>query len=310
MDQQIYAMKIADIFNIEVKKKIISGINKKIVSVFPAPDTLYLKDIVKKNDIQTNASNTSSNINNDNPNITQIATNQISSNNNSQSFVSKKKYYEEDNYSKNKKGGNKFQYREMVISSNADIYSNYGKVNEDVDKSKLEISFTKSNNLENDNINNETTSTSSKEENFLKQTDLNKKDENLKEFIDILKFDSEKNNSLILKSLYSCKESSRFNFVSNRNNNQTNCYENINVPDFVFDLIKKKTSIHKLTKKIEFSEDILYKDSILEKEYNNSNPWAEFIMENKKIDRESELTNDFDKINQSIKDKFTTFYLK
>ena len=48
MDQQVYAMKIADIFHAEVKRKIISGVNKKIKSSFPSPDTLYLKEIVKK----------------------------------------------------------------------------------------------------------------------------------------------------------------------------------------------------------------------------------------------------------------------
>ena len=51
MDQQVYAMKIADIFHPEIKKKIIAGINKKIRSIFPSPDTLYLKDIVKKNEL-------------------------------------------------------------------------------------------------------------------------------------------------------------------------------------------------------------------------------------------------------------------
>ena len=51
MDQQVYAMKIADIFQTDVRKKIIAGINRKIKSIFPSPDSLYQKDIVKKNEI-------------------------------------------------------------------------------------------------------------------------------------------------------------------------------------------------------------------------------------------------------------------
>jgi hypothetical protein len=54
----------------------------------------------------------------------------------------------------------------------------------------------------------------------------------------------------------------------------------------------------------------LYRDSTLEKELNNSDQWAQFIYENKNIDLEKDLIFDFDIINRSIKDKFTTFYLK
>ena len=296
-------MKIADIFNIEVKKKIISGVNKKIKSVFPSPEALYSKDIVKKNEHQI--INSSLNIPNN--------FNHINNNVNNQSFVSKKKYYEEDNYQKNKKGnGTKFEYIEKVITSNSDIFGSYLKNNEETEKTKLDVSYGKINNHEND-TNHETTSTSSKDENFCKPVEnFERKEKNLNEYIDVLKYESEKSQNFKTnneKKIFICRENSRFDFVRNKNNH-INCYENIIIPDFILDLINKKTSRYKLTKKIDFSEDILYKDSNLEKEYNESNLWAQFIIENKKIDRESELIHDFDKINKSLIDKFTTFYLK
>ncbi len=360
-------MKIADIFNNEVRKKIFTGINKKIKSVFPSPDSLYSKEIVKKYDIIHSSLNNTS-----------IQT--INSNNSSQinSNYSKKKYYEEDintnannngnSYSnKGKKAVGKLQYREKIISStennnvinNSEIFSNFI----DLEKSKFDTSsfniekqskniILGNNNLNNQIINeadvnsNETTSTSSKDD---KQSEIlisNKKEENnLNELIDIIKFDSGKlsgfsneNNSKNyfgeipqnicgnerpnIKKLFSCRESSRFEFanrniekISNINNskiklNDIKFNETVEVPDFVFEIINKKVSRHNFTKNLSFFADILYKDSELQKEYKNSNHWAQFILDNKNIDTDKELIYDFEIINKSLKDKFKTYYLK
>jgi hypothetical protein len=48
LDQQIYAIKIADLYNPEVRKNIMS--NKKFKTVLPSPETIYNKDIVKEQD--------------------------------------------------------------------------------------------------------------------------------------------------------------------------------------------------------------------------------------------------------------------
>jgi hypothetical protein len=48
LEQQLYAMKIADIYNSEVKKRLSQG--KPLKFIFPAPETLYNKDLVKEMD--------------------------------------------------------------------------------------------------------------------------------------------------------------------------------------------------------------------------------------------------------------------
>lgn len=380
MDQQVYAMKIADIFAPEVKRKIFSGLNKKIKSIFPSPDTLYLKDIVKKNEInltplqiQTTIINNTLQLNSNN-NISMQGNNSSLANS-----AKKNKLFEEDVNTpvKNKKhSASKFHYREKTISSN-DLFSNYLKIDEELEKmekTKYDLSFKKSSNnnnlpiLNNNNNNNqeiecnnsnENTSTSSKDDLNVNNPNSNLKLNNKKEEdygIDILKFNSDKslnapslsaseknnNNSLSSntniidinininennknidginiekseiendkrKNLFSRKEFSRFDFAKNSNKkNEGN--ENVNVPNFIFEIIKKKYSTQNFTKNIQFNEDLLYKDSILEKELNNSDQWAQYLYDNKNIDLDKELVIDFDLLNRSIQDKFTTFYLK
>jgi hypothetical protein len=386
MDQQVYAMKIADIFHPEIKKKIIAGTNKKIRSIFPSPDTLYLKDIVKKNElnftplqipiainstttlINQGINNSTTNINiNINSNIINNHNNNSLSNSNSQP---KKKLFEEDIQTpiKGKKHSSKYQYREKTITSNSDLFSNYLKIDEDIDRSKYDISIGKANinnniiiniNQEIDINSNESTSISSKDENnslkinqnnnnnIINNNNETKKEEKeniSSDYFDIMKFNSDKSASEKNKRLFSQRESSRFEFVNMninkaKNNNNininninndfntininihknsnlnSNSNENIEkdkviVPDFVFEIIKKKVSRHNFTKNINFEGDILYKDSTLEKELNDSDEWAQYIYDNKNIESDKDLIIDFDIINKSIKDKFTTFYLK
>ncbi len=336
MDQQVYAMKIADIFDPDVKKKIISSINKKIKTIFPSPDKLYLKDIVKKNEVHLTPLQIQIAIQS---NTTQINPYLVTGNNNlnndrirKSNSSTKRRSFEEDMQTittpvKNKKHNSKYQYIEKTITSNSDLFINYLKIEEEIDKSKYDITILNKNinNLENDINSNESTSICSKDENnSLKLNNINnevKKEEKeniiSSDYIDIIKFNSNKSN--LINKLYSRRESSRFEFVNkeiyknNEINKDLNTITNtneINVPDFVYEIIKKKVSRHKFTKNINFDEDILYKESILVKELNDSNSWAEYIFENKNIDLEKDLIFDFEIINRSIKDKFTTFYLK
>jgi hypothetical protein len=48
LEQQLYAMKIADIYHADVRKRLTGG--KKFKAVFPSSETLYNKDIVKEMD--------------------------------------------------------------------------------------------------------------------------------------------------------------------------------------------------------------------------------------------------------------------
>lgn len=288
MDQQVYAMKISDIFNVDVRKKIFGSVNKKIKSIFPSPDSLYSKDIVKKHElIQSNVNNFNLNNNipanpvinislgltsgscNKNPTTSDI--NDADSNNNFNFPNSKKKYFEEDNNNvnnagscngknghlgKNKKALGKIQYREKIISSsisNDNNTNNFKNENFDnfieIDKSKFNGVDGK-NALNNQNIpeadinSNETTSTSSKDDNFTtnnKQGEMlmGKKDEkSFGELIEIIKFDSGKLsglNRLTNPDNISCQEvnNSIFNssnlqaFTSNGSNSNLNNNKNL-----------------------------------------------------------------------------------
>lgn len=351
MDQQVYAMKIADIFSPEVKRRILNSVNKKLKSIFPSPDTLYQKDIVKKNEvnftplqIQTAINANTINLNNTNSINNNISNNNSSNlntnNSNNTNNSSTKKKYEEDVHTpiKSKKHSvhnshSKYQYREKTLTSNSDLFTNYSpkKIEEDFDKVKYDKIQINENDINNSN---ETTSISSKDEinpnNNLLRININninineakKEEKEENDYIDIMKFNSQSDlsnskNSSEKKSnnntndkfgnkLFTQRESSRFNFIRNNRENT----EGVNVPNFVFEIIKKKISRQKFTKNINFEEDILYKDSILERELDNSDQWAHYIYDEKHIDSDKDLLYDFDTINRSIKDKFTTFYIK
>jgi len=408
MDQQVYAMKIADIFNAEVRKIIFTSVNKKLKSVFPSPDSLYSKDIVKKQDIIHNnivnfqinnhiqanqISNVSIGLALSNPTSTVINNSSTIINNNFPN--TKKKYFEEDSNnvigcgssngkngfpSKNKKAVGKLQYREKIISSSIinsnNLITNKTENEKSDNENCIEIEKSKLNGLKGSHVlsnqimneadmnSNETTSTSSKDDNFNannKQGEnlLNKKDDKkFGELIEIMKFDSGKlssfnnlttadnlsckdinrsnyssgNSGLFKriglksysgndKNLFSLRNFSRFDFAngiinkannhkSNKNIREEKTGENVEIPEFVLELIQKKISRQMFTKKFEFMEDILYRDDSLQKEHKNENHWAEFILENKNIDTDKEFTFDFEIINKSLRDKFKTYYLK
>lgn len=267
MDQQVYAMKIADIFNTEVRRKIFSGVNRKLKPVFPSPDSLYSKDIVKKHDtIQTSVFNVHPNnhgpgnhLNNLNIGFssgasqnfpTPINNKNVAGNNYFNFSNSKKKYFEDDNNNntngvinskngflgKNKKGIGKLQYREKIISSSINNNSiNIGKTDNEKTEIPDKCGEIEKNNLNgtNDNItlnnqiipeadmnSNETTSTSSKDDNFLtnnKQSEIliHKKDENnFGELIEIIKFDSGTLNKLRNENSVTCKDINKLIFNS------------------------------------------------------------------------------------------------
>jgi hypothetical protein len=101
--------------------------------------------------------------------------------------------------------------------------------------------------------------------------------------------------------LFSIKDRSRFNFPNG------GMKESVDIPKFIQELILKKVSRHKLTKNIRYSEDILYSDNLLENEYKNNNPWAQFIIENKTFNDDWEFVQDFDYINGIILNKCQSY---
>jgi hypothetical protein len=101
-------------------------------------------------------------------------------------------------------------------------------------------------------------------------------------------------------NIFNSKERSRFEFVRATTTDQ---HEAVEVPKFIKELIYKKVSRHKFTKNIPKSEDILYTDKILQGEYQNNNPWAQFLVENKTFNDDWEFIQDFEFINTLVLDK-------
>jgi hypothetical protein len=147
------------------------------------------------------------------------------------------------------------------------------KFEEDIKKNKINTIIEK----KVEPISNENTSTSSKDD----TNDLKNLDQVFK----------------AINNLFTDRKKSRFEFVNRKTE------EGVEIPKFIKDLIFKKVSRHKLTKNIKHSEDILYSDNNLEAEYQNNNPWAQFIVENKIVNDDWEFIQDFDYINSMILQK-------
>jgi hypothetical protein len=255
-EQQIYAMKVAGIFHPEVRKKLNIS-SKKFKSIFPNTESIFQKDIVKEKDP-----------------IYQ------------KNKIAKKKYFEDDNVKKVNVQNN----LNMLLQNSSPIIPV-----EKIRNSPLGIVIEKEL-KDNHNQNNETTSTSSKE-------DLMAYTESITPF-----------NSQTL--LNTCK----MNFIGNTNKsrffnpplNNPLPPDSLDIPLFVQNLIYKKISTHKFTKSIKNMEDILYSDKALQNEYKFKNHWAQFIIDNKinvnstskqKATDESEFREDIEYINNFILEK-------
>jgi hypothetical protein len=160
--------------------------------------------------------------------------------------------------------------------------------------------------------NNDTTSTSSKEDSYNfshedKHSDLN---------LDFKKSDLE---TLHVHppshKLYSIRDNSRFSFADsqaqerNTTNSNNDCL--IEVPNFIQNILLKKSETFLLTRNIKHIEDFFYSDKGLETELKNNNHWAQFIIENKediyKDRADKELIEDFDYINNLVLNKYQKY---
>jgi hypothetical protein len=265
IEQQLYAIKIADLYNPEIRNRLMKLSEKRqFTPVLPAPESVYNKNIVKENDP-----------------IYQ------------KSKIAKKKYFEDNSAEKLKlKTLNSSNKENYILKLNNAI----NNLNDNNKKTRYSQNFQ------------ETTSTSSKEDlqypNSGNEDKLNSPTENKKIGIK-LNSESEKNLYANNFTLFSSRPSSRFDFVKSSTN-----YENVEIPQFILHLIFKKSATHKLSKNMSHIEDILYSDKLLEAEYKNKNPWAQFIIDNKsetihdkKHNTENydrELIDEFDQINSFI----------
>lgn len=263
--QHLYAIKIADIYNLEVRKRL--NLNKNTRSVFPTSDMIYTKDIVKDNDPNTRTNE----------------------------YNYKKNYYDDDYSHNNTKINKKEQNNNNYINKtyNNDDKQNKRKLNtliNNEDKTNnFELSKQSSYNLT-DSVSNIATPTSSN----IEKIDF--------DGIIINQFKNENdNNSPLIKNIpeiFCPKEKSRFGFKNSSTKEQ-----DVEIPQFVKTLIFKKVSRHNFTKYVRNIEDLLYSDDALKHEYDNKDPWAHFIMENKYSDQDIEFIDDFEYINKLVLNK-------
>ena len=296
--QHSYAIKIADIYNPEVKKKILSM--KKGKTVFPPPDLIYRSIFVIENNPYNNnkilnkkKSNSKKKLfENNNNNIT----NYIKTNNNNNNVINTNlvtNFYE-------KKTENIIKdYVKSTFSINNK--NNYENSNEN-NKEKND-NIPENINIEINNINNIKNMTNSKNSINTESTNTSKEEPNennvLKENINNNLNDINNNNN----KLFLSKQISRFNFQDKN----LNYNDSVNVPIHIQQLINKKINLHRLTQYMH--QNVI--DKVLENEILNNNintkkdDWIQFIDENIKIKNKSddEFVNLFEDINSFILEK-------
>lgn len=312
-EQQLLAMKIADIFNSEIKKKL-KNINTKKKCILPTTDSIYVKDIV----IEQNNTYNDYKFYENNSNFSKY----------------KKKYNDEyyDNYYKNSKyeyqdedGDCFYENQEEDLGLTREKSENYTvkskylnnsskkpqfvKIDDEgvskfISKSKSpimskKITISTDKDLALSSSTKITINSLSPVPNSIKKIDL---DEKAEKNIDNKNIQSSLNNPP-LKKLYRKREESRFSFVKctkdeeskitspNKNNinviknpldyNSPNEEDSNIVPDYVSDFICKKISRHTFFKKFEKYFNKENNDyEFFEKDLKQNDSWSSFILSN------------------------------
>ena len=279
-EQHKYAIKIADIFNPEVKKKILSMKKKK--TVFPSPDIIYKTITViekekngssknKKNSANKSIGSNNSSANNEKGNkispvkeIKQIKeVNKFNNYNND--YNNDKKSYDEEDYNYEEEEEDDFEEGE------GDDYYDQDEGGED--------NFQEEEKTTNDDKN------------------VNKKRNKNDKNITTIK----KNNKDIFN-----REKSRFDFCANNKNNKEN--NNIVVPEHILNLINKKINSFVLTKYMQqkLIDKIFLNESIKNDNIGQNDEWTKFIYDNidmtnkNEINNKDDLAEDLEHINDFI----------
>ena len=279
-EQHKYAIKIADIFNPEVKKKILSMKKKK--TVFPSPDIIYKTITVIEKEKTGNSKNKKNSANKS-----------IGSNNSS---------------ANNEKGNNKISpVKEIKQIKEVNKFNNYNNDYNNDKKSYDEEDYNYEEEEEDDFEEGEGDDEYDQEEGVDKfqeeektindDKNVNKKRNKNEKNITTIK----KNNKDIFN-----REKSRFDFCVNNKNNKEN--NNIVVPEHILNLINKKINSFVLTKYMQqkLIDKIFLNESIKNDNVGQNDEWTKFINDNidvtnnKDINNNDEFTNELDNINEFI----------
>ena len=279
-EQHKYAIKIADIFNPEVKKKILSMKKKK--TVFPSPDIIYKTITVIEKEKTGNSKNKKNSANKS-----------IGSNNSS---------------ANNEKGNNKISpVKEIKQIKEVNKFNNYNNDYNNDKKSYDEEDYNYEEEEEDDFEEGEGDDEYDQEEGVDKfqeeektindDKNVNKKRNKNEKNITTIK----KNNKDIFN-----REKSRFDFcVDNKNNKENN---NIVVPEHILNLINKKINSFVLTKYMQqkLIDKIFLNESIKNDNIGQNDEWTKFIYDNidmtnkNEINNKDELAEDLEHINDFI----------
>ena len=291
IQQHDYAEKIADIYNPEVKRKIMSM--KKRETIFPSPDTIYDTIYVQdKNVVSKNNNNLSKN-------------NKNYPTRSNENLNNKKRNYPVEASKTNKEIKNKETSNKEANNKKNNNYNNESYDNDDDEEEEEE----EDDDVDEDNEDDEEYELPKVEKkNLENQDEKNKKIKiNNSNNISI----NNKNNQQIdkRKKLFSNREKSRFNFCVKNNEGNTN----INVPKHILNLINKKINLYNLTKYMQQKviDKIFLKETIKDNNSTDKNDeWTNFIKENIEQNNNNynsdEFINDIDNINHFILNKVTS----
>jgi hypothetical protein len=269
-EQQLLAIRIADVYNPEVKKRLNSSNKNGLQNVLPVAESIYYKQILIENDPETyqlklNRKNYSENLNS------------YSSN--------KKKKYENDeieNISYNNYNNEEVEY--ILVREKNNPYNRKKKVSFNKRLPYREATEFKVIEVEIDSPDNAVSggegnlSTQKLKEEFIKDTNSIKIEDNFNTTDNI---SSNKES----KKFYRQRSISRFDFVKNKNSDD-NASEDTKssgteIPEFVSGMLYKKISTYTFFKKFTCVKNKHSDIEYFEKELkNNNNSWAQFIKSN------------------------------
>ena len=279
--QHNYAKKIADIYNPEVKKRILSA--KKGKTVFPSPDIIYRTISVmekEKNNSKNKKNSTGKTEINRNKMISPV---KESKNNKDKDTNAYEKNF---NSNKNEYANNKNKSYNDNDEESAEDYE-YDDEEEEEDDEDYEYEDDKANN------------------NYEEKNEKNSKQKNINAINNNNK--NQQNNKR--KKLFFKSEKSRFDFCG-KNNEENNNNNNIVVPEHIINLINKKINSYILTKYMQqkIVDKMFINESIKKDNKIKNDEWIKFINDN--IDstnysnhNSDEFVNDIDNINHFIYNK-------
>ena len=282
-EQHKYAIKIADIFNPEVKKKILSMKKKK--TVFPSPDIIYKTITVIEKEKTGNSKNKKNSANKS-----------IGSNNSS---------------ANNEKGNNKISpVKEIKQIKEVNKFNNYNNDYNNDKKSYDEEDYNYEEEEEDDFEEGEGDDEYDQEEGvdkFQEEEKTTNDDKNVNK----KRNKNEKNISTIKKNNKDIfnREKSRFDFCVNNKNNKEN--NNIVVPEHILKLINKKINSFVLTKYMQqkLIDKIFLNESIKNDNKGQNDEWTKFIYDNIDMTNKNDINNNKDELTEDL-EHINDFILK